>query len=57
MEEYKIVCSPERRALPPDLRLLAKAEAFEQTHGGLVLAAEWAAVMLGAAGLLRMLCG
>ncbi len=56
MEEYKAVRAP-RRAVPLDLRLLEKAEAFEKEHGGLVLAAEWTAVALGAAGLFSMLCG
>ena len=57
MEEYKVAARPARRALPLDLRLLKKAEAFEKAHGGLVYAAEWAAAVLGAAGLFHMLCG
>ena len=57
MEEYKDFGRQVRSAAPLDLRLAERAEAFGKAHAGLVYAAEWAAVALGAAGLLRMLSG
>lgn len=57
MEEYKAVSMPRRSIVLSDAQLLDKAEAFEKKHGGLVLVMESAAVLMGAAGLLRMLCG
>ena len=57
MEEYKTVHMPVRAAVPLDVRMCEKAEALEKKHPRLVLAAESAAILMGAAGLLRMFCG
>lgn len=57
MEKYKVISRTCRRAAPQEQRLQEKAKALCRTHGGLVLAAESAAVVLGAAGLVSMLCG